>query len=134
MVESVTPQEAKRLMDEEGYTYLDVRTKEEFVQGHPQGALLIPAFLRGPAGFEPNPEFLSIVEKHIPKDDRLVVGCMSGGRSARACEMLRSTGYQHVLNVAGGFGGQRDPATGELKVPGWRDAGLPVETGGEPER
>lgn len=131
MVESVTPQEAKRLMDEEGYTYLDVRTPEEFQQGHPKGALLIPAFFRGPGGFEPNPDFLSMAQKHLPKDQRLVVGCQSGGRSARACEMLQSVGYANVLNVAGGFGGQRDPATGEVKAAGWRDAGLPVETGGE---
>ena len=42
--------------------------------------------------------------------------------------MLASHGYQHVVNVRGGFGGARDPATGALVDEGWSVAGLPVET------
>ena len=38
-ITSVTPREAKRLVDEEGYTYVDVRSVPEFEQGHPAGDL-----------------------------------------------------------------------------------------------
>jgi hypothetical protein len=57
----------------------------------------------------------------------LVVGCMAGGRSQRACEILEQAGFSDLTNVRGGFGGARD-ATGAILVPGWRDAGLPVST------
>ncbi len=65
--------------------------------------------------------------KSFPKDKTLVVGCMAGGRSQRACEMLEDAGYADLTNVVGGFGGQRD-ASGTVVVPGWSDAGLPVTT------
>ena len=64
----------------------------------------------------------------ISHDARLLVGCQVGGRSTHAAQMLASHGYQHVVNVRGGFGGARDPATGALVDEGWSVAGLPVET------
>ena len=36
-------------------------------------------------------------------------------------------GYTDLANVRGGFGGSHDPS--EPPVAGWRDSGLPVETG-----
>jgi rhodanese-related sulfurtransferase len=51
-----------------------------------------------------------------------------GGRSQRACELLAQAGWADVANVRGGFGGERD-RSGAVVIPGWRDAGLPVETG-----
>jgi rhodanese-related sulfurtransferase len=79
---------------------------------------------------EPNPDFAAVVEKVLPKDAKLVVGCMAGGRSQRACEILEACGYADLTNVRGGYGGARD-ASGAVVVVGWRDAGLPVsqETG-----
>lgn len=113
-----------------GYVYLDVRTVEEFEQGHPPGAYNVPAFVRGPGGMEPNPDFLDVVARHFPRDARLLVGCASGRRSQRACEQLRRAGYAEVVNVVGGFGGVRDDE-GRLVQPGWRDEGLPVAKRGE---
>jgi hypothetical protein len=43
-------------------------------------------------------------------------------RSQRACEMLDDAGYTDLANVCGGFGGSDD-------TQGWKDSGLPVETG-----
>jgi hypothetical protein len=48
-------------------------------------------------------------------------------RSMNACRELQEAGYASLVNVDGGFGGKRDPMGG-LAAPGWRDAGLPVET------
>jgi rhodanese-related sulfurtransferase len=109
--------------------YLDVRTEEEFAQGHPAGALNVPVVFMRPGGGPPyeNPEFLAVVEKSLARDQKLVVGCMAGGRSQRACDILEKAGYSDLTNVRGGFGGARD-AGGQIVVKGWRDAGLPVST------
>jgi rhodanese-related sulfurtransferase len=108
--------------------YLDVRTEAEFANGHPEGAINIPVvFIKGPGQFEVNAEFLVLAEKILPRDKPLVVGCMAGGRSQRACEMLEQVGYTDLTNVRGGFGGARN-AGGQLLVKGWKDAGLPVSS------
>jgi rhodanese-related sulfurtransferase len=126
-----TPAEAhETLLREPGAVYLDVRTAPEFEAGHPAGARNVPVVLfdaatRQPA---PNPDFVATVERTIPRTAKLLVGCQSGVRSLRACELLVQAGYTAVTNVRGGFGGERDLG-GRVVVPGWRDAGLPVETG-----
>ncbi|HZO82695.1 MAG TPA: rhodanese-like domain-containing protein [Candidatus Binataceae bacterium] len=108
--------------------YLDVRTEAEFAQGHPAGALNVPVvFIKGPGQMELNEEFLPVVTKTLPRDKKLVVGCLAGGRSQRACELLEAAGYTDLTNVRGGFGGARD-AAGQVVVTGWRDAGLPVSS------
>ncbi len=105
--------------------YLDVRTEAEFAAGHPAGAINIPVMFSKSGQMQLNLEFVDVAEKVLPRDKKLVVGCMSGGRSQRACEMLEEAGYADLTNVVGGFGGQRD-GSGQVVVPGWRDAGLPV--------
>jgi rhodanese-related sulfurtransferase len=108
--------------------YLDVRSEPEFEAGHPAGALNVPISHLDAAGRPVlNSTFVADVERVVPKTTKLIVGCQVGGRSQRACEMLEAAGWTDLTNVVGGFGGARD-ATGRL-VPGWRDAGLPVETG-----
>jgi len=108
--------------------YLDVRTEPEFAQGHPDGAINVPVvFIKGPSQLELNGEFVDVVAKTLPREKKLVVGCLAGGRSQRACELLEAAGYADLTNVRGGFGGARD-ASGQVVVAGWRDAGLPVST------
>ena len=108
--------------------YLDVRTEGEFAQSHPAGSLNVPVvFMKGPGQMQPNDDFAAIVEKVIPKNTKLVVGCLAGGRSQRACEILEGAGYTDLTNVIGGFGGQRDPS-GAIIGKGWRDEGLPVSS------
>jgi len=120
------PQAYEILQNNSDALYLDVRTEDEFANGHPEGAVNIPVvFIKGPGQFEVNAEFLLLAEKLFAKNRKLVVGCMAGGRSQRACEMLEQIGYSDLTNVRGGFGGQRS-AGGQLLVKGWRDAGLPV--------
>jgi rhodanese-related sulfurtransferase len=110
--------------------YLDVRTVEEFAAGHPAGAHNVPVLVLDPASREPreNADFVAVVERELPRTTKLVIGCQAGGRSQRACELLAQAGWTDVTNVQGGFGGARD-RMGRVVVPGWRDAGLPVETG-----
>lgn len=120
------PQAYESLKSTPGAIYLDVRTEGEFAQGHPAGALNVPVvFIKGPGQMQLNPDFAEVVEKVIAKDTPLIVGCMAGGRSQRACEILEDAGYTNLTNVQGGYGGARD-ASGEVVTPGWRDAGLPI--------
>lgn len=108
--------------------HLDVRTPEEFLQGHPRGALNVPVMLADPArGMTPNPEFLAVVEKLVPKDRRVVLSCASGKRSMRAAELMEQAGWPQLVNLSCGFGGERD-ASGRVVQPGWQAAGLPCET------
>lgn len=124
-VKRVAPSEAFRLMTEEGYVYIDVRSEPEFAGGHPEGAYNVPIAQPGPMGMRPNPEFLAVVRAVFGRDARLVVGCKTGVRSHRAAEMLLLDGYEHVIDQRAGFSGAVDPF-GRLVEPGWKQAGLPV--------
>jgi len=133
-IPQTTPSDAfETLQRQPGAVYLDVRTEAEFEAGHPKGARNVPVVFFDQAAGKPvpNPEFLAVVERTFPPTAKLVVGCQAGGRSQRACEILAGAGYTDVTNVRGGFGGARDQS-GRVVVPGWRDAGLPVETGQTP--
>jgi rhodanese-related sulfurtransferase len=124
-IRQVTPAEAARaLSNDPTAVYLDVRTTEEFEAGHPAGARNVPVFLFDASGRpRPNPEFMGVVQRHLAPATALLVGCRSGMRSQRACELLAEAGYTDLANVRGGFGGSDD-------TPGWAESGLPVETGG----
>lgn len=77
----------------EGAVLVDVRTPEEYAQGHLEGAVNIDWF---------SPEFDSQWEG-IGKDQTIYVYCKVGGRSARAAQKLDSLGYGHVINLTGGY-------------------------------
>eukprot|EP00798_Chlamydomonas_sp_ICE-L_P019939 gene19939-26647_t len=109
----ISPSEANSLMTKSGVQYLDVRTPEEFVHGHPPGATNIPFMLRGKEGLIPNPDFTSTLEKLLPnRMAPVVVGCQSGARSTPATVMMMHNGYSNMRNLEGGF-------------PAWEKAGLP---------
>jgi rhodanese-related sulfurtransferase len=120
MVKRVSPQEAKELIDQQGYVYVDVRSIPEFDAGHPTGAYNIPLNHMGPAGMAANPEFMAVMEKTFPKDAKLVLGCQGGGRSLRAANLLEQSGWTNVIDQRAGFQGHGEP--------GWKPAGLPVST------
>ncbi|KAM6548608.1 hypothetical protein CsatB_020284 [Cannabis sativa] len=86
-----------------GHRYLDVRTVEEFNKSHVEGALNVPYMFITQEGKVKNPEFLSQASAVCKKDDHLVVGCNSGGRSLRACVELLNDGYENVNNMEGGY-------------------------------
>lgn len=90
--EQITPSEAKRLMDTEGdYVILDVRTEEEYDEGHIEGAVLIP-------DFEINSKAEGIL---TDKNQLILVYCRSGRRSKLAAEALVSLGYTNVKEFGG---------------------------------
>lgn len=123
---NIFPKEAFQKIEKEGYAYLDVRTPEEFKQGHAKGAVNIPIFLKTPAGREFNPNFIAAVREKFGAGVKLVIGCHSGGRSGKACQILEEVGFKNLFNIDGGFGGKVDPQTGDT-IKGWSEEGLPCE-------
>ena len=132
-MKNVTVQDA-RTSQAQGSTYVDVRSIPEFAQGHPAGAVNVPLLHRDEDTGQmiPNRDFVAIIRANFPSDARLLIGCQVGGRSAQAAQLLEASGFTDVSNVLGGYGGARDPMTGAMRVEGWVQAGLPVETEAEP--
>ena len=90
--EQITPAEAKALMDsEEGYIVLDVRTPEEFAEGHIAGAILLP-------DYEIGEKAESIL---TDKDQLILVYCRSGRRSKNAASELATLGYTNIKEFGG---------------------------------
>ncbi len=111
----ISPAEAHAKMTDEGYTYVDVRTAEEFATGHPQGAVNVPFG---------GPDFVSAMETRFAKDAPIVLGCRSGVRSMKAAQALLAAGFVDVLDQRAGWDGARG-AFGEIVEPGWSRCGLP---------
>jgi len=128
-IKEITPQQAHEALNADStVVYIDVRSPQEFANGHPVGAVNIPVAFADPArGMVLNPDFVSVVEKNFAKDKKIVVGCQSGMRSARAAGMLLEAGYTDIANLLGGFGGLRDQS-GTVLAPGWSASGLPVSS------
>jgi rhodanese-related sulfurtransferase len=126
MVKRVTPVEADALL-KEGWTYLDVRSIPEFDAGHPAGAANVPLLHQTGGRMAPNPAFQSVVEGNYAKDAKLVVGCKMGGRSMQAASLLEAAGFTSVVDMRGGFSGERDNL-GRVACAGWAESGLPVES------
>ena len=132
MVKRVTPTEAQALLAE-GWTYLDVRSIPEFEGGHPAGAVNVPLLHLQNGRMAPNPDFQAVVTANFPPDTKLVVGCKAGGRSLQAAAILGAAGYANVVDMRGGFHGERD-GMGRVACAGWAEQNLPVEATAPPER
>ncbi|MCX2746065.1 rhodanese-like domain-containing protein [Mangrovivirga sp. M17] len=88
----VSPEKFKELVSKEDVQLVDVRTMEEYRNGHIKGAILAD-YLSG--------EF----SDYKPKLDRqktVYVYCAVGGRSKRAAEDLERSGYT-VVELEGGI-------------------------------
>ncbi|KAK9713228.1 hypothetical protein RND81_06G013100 [Saponaria officinalis] len=103
-IDTVDVHAAKHLIDS-GHRYLDVRTVEEFNQGgvDVQNCLNVPYFFTTSEGRVKNPNFLEQVSSMCSMDDKIVVGCRSGVRSALATSDLLKAGFKHVSNMGGGY-------------------------------
>lgn len=125
-VKRVSPKEASELA-QQGWKLVDVRSVPEFEAGHPAGAYNLPLMHFAPGrGMTPNGDFTEVFARHFAKDEPLIVSCKTGGRSYRAAELLASMGWTSVVDMRGGFEGERD-AVGRTVELGWKESGLTVE-------
>src|SRR5262252_6935035 len=99
------------------------------------GCPVDPGIRRRPPGgrLAPNAAFQSVIDGNFAKDAKIVVGCKAGPRSRQAAALLEAAGYSNLVEVRGGFHGERDNF-GRVAVAGWAECGLPVETQGPPEK
>lgn len=129
-MKEIGPREAYDVMQQDTESiYLDVRSIPEFEQGHAVRAINIPILHFSPGmGMTPNEEFSRVAEANLSKEARILIGCKTGMRSARACEILSQIGYSNVTNIRGGFVGVMDPY-GNVTEPGWSLLRLPLCAG-----
>lgn len=88
---NLSTEEAKKLVDDSEAVVLDVRTPEEFEEGHIPKATLIPL------------QELESRLGELDKDETYLVVCRSGNRSAQASELLVQEGFKKVYNMTGGM-------------------------------
>ena len=132
-IKRVSPTDAKKLVDEEGYVYVDVRSVPEFTEEHPQGALNVPLMNMGPGGMTPNADFVAVMRATFAPETKLVLGCKGGGRSLRAAGVLAQQGFTNLIDQRAGFSGAHDPF-GTVTEAGWKGASLPTDRGDGGER
>lgn len=86
-------QVAEMLRKDTSIILVDVRTPEEYQQGHIKGARLMDFY---------SAEFHAMMQT-LPKEKPVVLYCRSGRRSAEAMTFLVSIGYSRVFNLLGGI-------------------------------
>ncbi|WP_135229189.1 rhodanese-like domain-containing protein [Deinococcus fonticola] len=96
---TVSVQDLKTAVDS-GASVLDVRTPQEFAEGHIASAVNLPL------------DEVAARASEVPGDKLVYVICRSGNRSAQASELLKKAG-KDVKNVSGGMND-------------WMAAGYPV--------
>lgn len=96
---SRTPKEARQGIRAGKYdVIIDVRTPEEWAQGHHPKAISIPI-----------KEFITKLPTTVPnKDARILIVCRKGIRSKAAARMAKELGYTHVKWVSGLHNGLRE--------------------------
>ncbi|BDG16044.1 rhodanese-like domain-containing protein [Thermus brockianus] len=87
--QNVGPEELYRALGSGAYV-VDVRTPQEFAQGHVPGAINLPV------------EEVARWADTLPKDKPVYLYCRSGNRSRQAAEYLKGKGYTNLYNVEGG--------------------------------
>lgn len=90
---SVNPQEFAKVISDTTVVRLDVRTAEEYADGHIDGAINIDVLKN---------DFLSKATAKIPKKSTVALYCRSGNRSKRAANMLSAKGYK-VIELNTGY-------------------------------
>ena len=106
--EEIEPKEVFTILekhrDDPDFVILDVRTPEEYDDGHIENAYLLN-FKSG--------SFVDELEK-MDKNKRYYVYCRTGRRSRKAVELMKENGYAEAHNVIGG-------------IDKWKRSRLPVE-------
>lgn len=93
MVNHLSTEEYKKLIENKAVWNLDVRESYEFNEGYIKGAKLVPS-----TRFD---EFFE--ELKIKKSDKIALYCRSGSRSAFIAQKLIDKGYKNVFNLELGF-------------------------------
>lgn len=83
----------KSAIESGDYVLFDVRTVEEYMEGHIEGAKSLN-FL--------DDKFEKTIS-NIDKSQKYLIYCQSGGRSAKALKKMEEAGFTHVLELESGY-------------------------------
>jgi rhodanese-related sulfurtransferase len=102
-VKEIDASQLARWVDESGHKMrvIDVRQMEEIRTGTVPKAEALPLHT------------LPVKMHDLSKDEKLVMVCRSGARSAQACMFLQQQGFSNVYNLRGG-------------MMGWMQSGFPA--------
>ncbi|WP_395738473.1 rhodanese-like domain-containing protein [Prosthecobacter sp.] len=103
-VKHVKANEAAKIIADGKTAVIDVRTPDEFKDGHIKGAKNIDIMSK---------DFEAELGK-LDKTQPTLVHCQAGGRSTRALPIFEKLGFTNLIHLDDGFGG-------------WAAAGKPVE-------
>jgi rhodanese-related sulfurtransferase len=103
-VKHVDAEKAAQLVAEGKVTVLDVRTEDEFKEGHIKGAANVDLLSK---------DFVKKLET-VDKSKPVLVHCQAGGRSTRSLPKLEQAGFTEIYHLDGGMAD-------------WVKAGKPVE-------
>ena len=79
-------------MVSKGAVLIDVRSPQEFKEGHLPGAINIPEYE------------IRRIRNEVPKlNQQIILYCQYGGRSRDAYNMLRKMGYTNIYSLKGGL-------------------------------
>ncbi len=94
-VRTVSPEEGAAIQASppESLVILDVRTAEEFAEGHLEGAVMVDFYAD---------DFKAQLEELDPTVPYLLY-CQSGNRSGQAAAMMEDLGYGDVADIDGGI-------------------------------
>jgi rhodanese-related sulfurtransferase len=87
----ISSEEAKAIIDSEDVVVLDVRTQDEYNSGHIEKAVLLPVT-------ELDKRVFDVLTN---KNEKILVYCRSGNRSATASKLLIEMGYTKVYDFGG---------------------------------
>ncbi len=83
-------QGVKEFLNSKGSILLDVRTSEEYNEGHIEKSINIP--------LDNINEIVNIIKN---KNTKIFVYCYSGGRSSTATNIIKNLGFTDVNNIGG---------------------------------
>lgn len=91
----IKPEKFEQQIEKEGVQLIDVRTPEEYKEGHIQGAKNVDFLAE---------DFLAkFSELDLDKDQPVYVYCRSGNRSAKASAKLSEAGFKKIIDLEGGY-------------------------------
>lgn len=86
--QTIDASKAKKLLQEQAIL-IDVRTKQEYEEGHIEGAISLPS----------ETIELTIQKEISEKETTIILYCQSGNRSKKVAQILIDKGYQNVYDL-----------------------------------
>lgn len=91
--ENITIKEMLEILKTNSNTVLlDVRSSQEYIEGHIRGSINIPVY-----------DIEKQAKNKLNKNSIIIVYCSAGIRSKRAIQILEKLGYENLYNVEGGI-------------------------------